>query len=74
MRTETFAEGLWDKVYDSEIIAALGRVLGDAESDVRRSAVEFFTIATSQGALHSFHVKFILTSSQLDSYPGYWKQ
>jgi len=66
IHTEIFAEGFWDKIFDAEIIATLGRALGDTDSNVRSSAVKFFTAATAQGALRCFHATFILKSSQLD--------
>ena len=52
--------GFRDKIFDAEIITALGRVLGDTNSDVRSSAVNFFTAAMAQGALHFFDGIFIL--------------
>jgi hypothetical protein len=51
-----FAEGFRDKVFDNEIIAALGRALGHTDSIVSiTGAVEFFTAAMAQGALPYFH-------------------
>jgi hypothetical protein len=64
--TKIFAEGLRDKIFDTEIVAALGRALGDTVLNVRRSTANFFTAAVAQGALPSFHRTFILKSSQLD--------
>jgi len=55
-----YAEGFRDKIFDTEIVAALGRALGDKESNVRRSAVEIFTYAVAQGALSYFYRIFIL--------------
>ena len=53
--TEIFPEGMRDKIFDTKIIAALGRALGDSFSSPRRSAVEFFTAALAQGVLLFFH-------------------
>ena len=49
--TEIFAEGFRDKIFDAEMLTALGRVLGDTDPNVRSSAVNFFTVATAQGEL-----------------------
>jgi len=65
IHTEIFAEALRDKIFNHEIVAALGRRLGDTDSNVRSSAVNFFTAATAQGAAHWFHRTFMLKSSQL---------
>jgi len=59
MYTELFTEGLRDKIFDTEIIAALGRALSDETSYIRNSAVEIFTAAVAQGALRCFHGIFI---------------
>ena len=53
--TDIFPEGIWDKVFDTKIVAALGRALGDSFPSPRRSAVEFFTSALAQGVLLFFH-------------------
>jgi uncharacterized membrane protein YcaP (DUF421 family) len=66
INTDMFAEGFRTKIFDTAIIAALGRALGDKDSNVRSSAVNFFTAAAAQGMLHCFHGTFILKSSQLD--------
>ena len=51
-----FPEGLWDKIFDTETVAALGRALGDEGSNIRASMVKFYTqaAAMAQGALHYF--------------------
>jgi hypothetical protein len=54
-----FAEGIWDKIFDTETVAALGHALGDEDNDVRWSVVNFFTAAMAQGVLHRFHRIFI---------------
>ena len=64
--TDIFAEGFWDKICDTELVAALGRALDDPDFDVRSSAVNFFTAATAQGALRCFHRTPILKPSQLN--------
>jgi hypothetical protein len=53
--TEIIAEGFRDKIFDIEIIAALGRALSDTNLSVTNSVVEFFTSAMTQGALRWFH-------------------
>ena len=50
-----FVEGFRDKIFDTEIVAALGCALGDETSQLSLSAVEFFTAAMAQGALHNFY-------------------
>ena len=54
IHTEVFAEGVRDKMFDTETIAALGCALRHKDSKVRSSAVEFFAAALDQGALHCF--------------------
>ena len=49
--TERFAEEFRDKIFDAEIVAALGCGLGDTNSEVRSSVVNLFTAAVAQGAL-----------------------
>jgi hypothetical protein len=49
-----FVEDFRDRIFDTEIIAALGRALKDESSDVRSSVVKIFTVAMAQGALHCF--------------------
>jgi hypothetical protein len=62
--TKIFAEGIWDKIFDTETIAALGRALqgalGDESFGVRRSAVKILTAAMAQGVLCCFHRIFKL--------------
>jgi len=55
IHNEIFAERVRDKICDTEIVAALGRALGDTDFNVRSGAVNFFTAATAQGAPHCFH-------------------
>lgn len=43
-------ESFRDKIFDTDIFATLGRALSDEDSDVRSSAVNFFTAAIAQGA------------------------
>ena len=54
IHTEIFAEGVWDKRVQTEIVAALGRALNHKNSCVRTSAIEIFTGAIAQGALLFF--------------------
>ena len=58
--TEIFAEAVWDKIFAVEIIAALGRAVSDTISDAGYSAINFFTVAVTQGTLRIFRVVFIL--------------
>ena len=57
--TELFAEGVRDRIFDTETVAALGCALRHKDSNVRSSAVEFFASAMAQGALHCFLGIFI---------------
>jgi hypothetical protein len=61
---EIFAEGFRDKIFDTEIVAALGRVLGDTHPGARSTVVDFFTVAMAQGTLHFFYGIFMLKYSQ----------
>jgi hypothetical protein len=54
-RTEIFTEGFRDKIFDAEIVAALGRALSDENYDLRNNAVEIFTAAIAQGAPCCFY-------------------
>jgi len=56
---------LQDKIFHPEIIAALGRALGNENSDVRQSAVKIFIAAIAQGALSSVCGFFILKYLQM---------
>ena len=47
--TKIFAESLWDKIFDTEIVAALGNALGDKNMIIRASTINFFTAALAQG-------------------------
>ena len=62
--TEIFTEGIRDKIFDTEIVAALGRALGHSDYSARSSTVEFFTAALAQGALLCFHGILSLKYSQ----------
>jgi hypothetical protein len=53
--TKIYAEGFRDRIFDTEIITALGHTLGNKDHFIRSSAVKFFIAATAQGALCSFH-------------------
>ena len=48
--TKIFAESLWDKIFDTEIVSALGHALGDKNMNIRASTINFFTAALAQGA------------------------
>jgi hypothetical protein len=63
-----FAEGFRDKIFDTEIVAVLVQALGDTDSDVRRSAVNFFTVAIAQGTLDCSHRILILTIHSHDGF------
>ena len=47
-------------MFDTEILAALGRALSDDDSDIRSSAVKFFTAAIVEGVISCFHIIFKL--------------
>jgi hypothetical protein len=64
IHTDISAEGSLNKIFDAEMVAALGRALGDTDSNVRSSVVKFFTAATAQGALHCIQGIFIPKYSQ----------
>jgi hypothetical protein len=53
--TEIFAGGIWDKIFDTETVAALVHALGDEDRVVRRNAVNFFIAAMAQGELCCFY-------------------
>ena len=55
MHLKIFIDGVRGKIFETEIVYALGRVLDDTDSNVRSSAVKFFTAAMVQGALHCFY-------------------
>jgi hypothetical protein len=63
--TEIFAEGFRDKIFNTDIVAALGHALTNETSDLGSSLVEFFTTAVAEGALPCFDRIFILK---------YWKR
>ena len=52
--TEIFAGGLWDKIFVTGTVAALGDALSDRDFNIRTSMVKFFTAAIAQGAPHFF--------------------
>ena len=58
--TKMFAEGLWDKIFVTGTIAALGHALGDKDFNIRTSMVKFFTAAIAQGALLFFFCRIYL--------------
>ena len=60
IHTENFAEGFRDKIFDTEIVAALGHVLSNEASYLRRSVIEFFTAALAQGVLRFFFHGIVL--------------
>ena len=64
IHTKIFADGFRDKIFDTVIVAALGRALSDETSYLRSGVVEFFTAAVAQGALRFFHRIFIPTYDQ----------
>jgi hypothetical protein len=64
IHTEIFAEGIRDKIFDTETVATLGHALGDESDGIRISAVKIFTAAMAQGVLCCFHRIFILKYSQ----------
>jgi len=51
---EIFADGLRDKIFDTEIVAALRCALSDVDSHVRLCTVKFFIAAIAQGVLSLF--------------------
>jgi len=68
---QKFVEGFRDKIFDTEMVVALGRALGDTSSIVRSKAVEMFTAAMAQGALRCFCGIFILQHLQRTVGPTY---
>ena len=59
IHTEIFAEGFRDKIFDAEMVAALGRALSNETYYLRSTAVKIFTATVAQGALHYFYGIFI---------------
>ena len=55
-----FVADFRDKIFVREIVAALGRALGDTNPDIRRSAAKTVTAAIDHGALHCYQGVFIL--------------
>jgi hypothetical protein len=60
IHTKTFAEGFRDKIFNTEIIAALEHALNDEDSYIRSRTVEIFTVPVAQGGLYCFYRIFIL--------------
>ena len=60
IHTQISAEGVRDKIFNTETVAALRCSLCDEDYHVRRRVVELFTAAIAQGALHYFHRIFVL--------------
>ena len=54
IHTKVYTEGLWDKIFDTEMVAALGRALSDEDYFVRMSVLHAFTGVMAQGALRFF--------------------
>ena len=54
-----FVEDFREKIFDKEIVVALGRALGDKNSDIR-SVVKIVAAAIDQGALHHCQGIFML--------------
>ena len=73
--TKIFAESLWDKIFDTEVVAALGYALGDKNMNIRASTINFFTAALAQGAhaLCCFYGLFISKYLQTVFGPRYLK-
>ena len=63
--TEIFADGFRDKKFDTQFVAALGRALGDKDSNMRSSAVDIFRAAIAQGSFSSVCGVFILKYLQM---------
>ena len=57
--TNISAEVFRDKIFDTEIVAALGRALCHKESNIRSNAVDILTAALAQGALRCFYGIFM---------------
>jgi hypothetical protein len=64
IHTGIFAEGFRDKIFDTEVVAVLGRALSDENNSLRQSTIRFFTVAMAQGALCCFHGILIPQYSQ----------
>ena len=54
-----FSEGLWDKIFVTGTIIALGRALGDDDFNVRTSMVIFCTTAVARGVLRCYRGTFL---------------
>ena len=52
--TEIFAEGFRDKIFDTEVVAALVHALNNTELSVHTSLIKFFTATIAQGVLCYF--------------------
>lgn len=55
VHTEIVAERFRDKIFDTEIVAAFVRALGDKDPYVRSGAGNFFLAAIAQGVPRYFH-------------------
>jgi len=62
--TELFTDGFQDKIFDNEMVAALGHALGHEDLNIRTSAVKILTAALAQGMLCCFDGMIILKYSQ----------
>ena len=64
IHAEIVADGFRDKIFDTEIVVALVRALGDKDASVRISVAQIFTAALAQGAFCRFREIFMLKHSQ----------
>lgn len=58
------AEDIRDKIFDVQIIAALGRALSEADSEIKSSIAQILTVAIAHGALRRSRGIFMLKYSQ----------
>ena len=63
IHTEIVTDGFRDKIFDTEIIVALVRGLGDKDAGVRISVAQIFTAALAQGGLRRSREIFMLKYS-----------
>jgi len=54
IHTKLFAEGFRDKIFDIEVVTALGHALGHEDVNIGSSAVKILTTALAQGVLFCF--------------------
>lgn len=52
--TKIVADGFWDKIFDTEFLAALEHALSNEDADIRSNVVKIFTSAVAQGTPHCF--------------------